>query len=260
LKRNNGMMEDRFMNARTLILRIQRFQQENDPPRWIETFQVETRKRMNLLEALLRVQDEQDGTLSFRYSCRGAVCGSCAMKVNGSVVLACRTHVEDLLEKPAFIEPLPYFPVLRDLIVDMSAFFAHYREIEPFLHGKPVPSHQEYFMDEEKRKEIDPYINCILCGICFGVCPAFERDPQYLGPAMLAKAYRFLLDPRDERSKEILERIDNYAGVWGCNTVFRCVKVCPKEVPPTHAILNIRKKILRHRLRSILPFLPSQSK
>ena len=221
---------------------------------------MEFRKGMNLLEALLRLQDEQDGTLSFRYSCRGAVCGSCAMKVNGNVVLACRTHVEDFLGKPALIEPLPYFPVLRDLIVDMSAFFAHYREIEPFLHGRPVPSHQEYFMDEEKRKEIDPYINCILCGICFGVCPAFERDPQYTGPAVLAKAYRFLLDPRDKRSQEILEWVDDHAGVWGCNTVFRCVKVCPKEVPPTHAILKMRGKILSHRLRSVFRFPPSQSK
>jgi succinate dehydrogenase / fumarate reductase, iron-sulfur subunit len=248
------------MKPDLLTLKIKRFQAEREPQCWIETFSLESRKGMNLMEALLRVQDEQDGTLSFRYSCRGAVCGSCAMKVNGNVVLACRTQVEDFLGKPAFIEPLPYFPVLRDLIVDMSTFFAHYREIEPFLHGKPVPSHQEYFMNEEKRKEIDPYINCILCGICFGVCPAFERDPQYSGPAMLAKAYRFLLDPRDKRSKEILELVDNHAGVWGCNTVFRCVKVCPKEVPPTPAILKMRRKILRYRLRSVFPSLSSQSK
>jgi succinate dehydrogenase / fumarate reductase iron-sulfur subunit len=110
-------------------------------------------------------------------------------------------------------------------------------------------------MDEEKQKEIDPYINCILCGICFGVCPAFGRDSRYLGPAMLAKAYRFLIDPRDKRSEEILKTADRQTGVWGCNTVFNCVKVCPKEVPPTHAILGLRKKILKYRLASIFPFL-----
>jgi succinate dehydrogenase / fumarate reductase, iron-sulfur subunit len=248
------------MKSKLLTLKIRRFDPDRSPPEWVETFSLEPRKGMNLLETLLRIQDEQDGTLSFRYSCRGAVCGSCAMKVDGKVVLACRTHVEDYMDKPAFIEPLPYFPVLRDLIVDMSPFFALFRGIEPYLHGVPVPSDHEYLMDEEKQKEIDPYINCILCGICFGVCPAFERDSQYLGPAMLAKAYRFLIDPRDKRSQEILNTADRQAGVWGCNTVFNCVKVCPKEVPPTHAILELRKKILKYRLTSMFPFLSIRSK
>jgi succinate dehydrogenase / fumarate reductase iron-sulfur subunit len=207
---------------------------------------------MNLLEALIKIQDEQDGTLAFRYSCRGAVCGSCAMRVNGKVVLACRTHVEDLLGKNALIEPLPYFPIIRDLIVDMSSFFQHYREIEPYLHGKPVAQASEYLMHEDERKEIDPYIQCILCGICFGVCPAFKRDSRFLGPAMLAKAYRFLRDSRDRRGKKILAQVNKQEGVWGCNTVFQCVSVCPKEVPPTHAIVKMRREILRSRIGSFL--------
>lgn len=240
------------MNSRVLTLRIQRFHKEKDPPRWTETFHVETRKRMNLLEALLRIQDEQDGGLSFRYSCRGAACGSCAMRVNGNVVLACRTPVEGLLGKPVFVEPLPFFPVIRDLIVDMAVFFEHYRKLEPYLHGRPVSAKSEYLMEEDERKEIDPYINCILCGICFSVCPAFERNSQFLGPAMLAKAYRFFSDSRDQREEEILKGVDSHSGVWGCNTVFQCVKVCPKEVPPTHAIVKMRRKILTHRLSRIL--------
>jgi succinate dehydrogenase / fumarate reductase iron-sulfur subunit len=239
------------MVSRLLTLQIKRFQKEKDPPQWIETFQVETRKGMNLLEALLRIQDEQDGTLSFRYSCRGAVCGSCAMKVSGKLVLACRTHVEDLMDKTTYIEPLPYFPAIRDLIVDMSIFFDHYRKIGPYLHGKPVSPLSEYTMKEDERKEIDPYIQCILCGICFGSCPAFIRDPQFLGPAMLGKAYRFLADSRDYRFEEILGDVTGQKGVWGCNTVFQCVKVCPKQVPPTHAIVKMREKILRYRLSSL---------
>ena len=174
---------------------------------------------MNLLEALLGIRDEEDGTLSFRYSCRGAVCGSCAMRVNGKDVLACRTPVEVLLEKPVFIEPLPLFPIIRDLIVDMSVFFEDYWKIEPYLHGRPAPPQFENLMAEEEQKEIDPYINCILCGICFATCPAFEKDPLFLGPAMLAKAYRFLIDPRDRRSEEILKTVDDQTGVWGCKTV-----------------------------------------
>jgi succinate dehydrogenase / fumarate reductase iron-sulfur subunit len=239
------------MKAELLTLRIKRFRQEKEPSQWVETFCVEIRKGMNLLEALLRIQDEQDGSLSFRYSCRGAVCGSCAIRVDGKVVLACRTHVEDLLGKPVQLEPLPYFPVIRDLIVDMSTFFEHYRKIEPYLQGKPVPSDLEYSMNEAERKEIDPYIQCVLCGICFGVCPAFYRDGQFLGPAILAKVYRFLKDPRDRRGEKILEKVNSQTGVWACNTVFQCVKFCPKEVPPTYAIVEMRRKILKNRISSI---------
>jgi len=245
------------MKSNLLTLRIRRFHKEKDPPLWIETFQVEIRKGMNLLEALLYIQDEQDQTLSFRYSCRGAVCGSCAMRVNGKDVLACRTHVEDLLGMPAFIEPLFLFPVIRDLVVNMSTFFDHYRKIEPYLQGKSVSPQMEYVMEEEKRKEIDPYVNCILCGICFGTCPAFEKDSEFWGPAMLAKAYRFLVDPRDRRDEEILKAINNQQGVWGCKTVFNCVRVCPKQVPPTHAISKMRGRILRDRLTSIVSRLSS---
>ena len=245
------------MRSPLLTLKIKRFHKGRTPSHWIETFQIEIRKRMNLLEALLRIQDEEDGTLSFRYSCRGAVCGSCAMRVNGKDVLACRSHVEDLLDKPALIEPIPPFPVIRDLIVDLSIFFDHYRKIEPYLQGKPLTSHLEYLMKEEDRKEIDPYFNCILCGICFGTCPAFEKDSKFLGPAMLAKAYRFLADPRDMRNEEILKTINSQRGLWGCKTVFNCVKVCPKEVPPTHGIVKMRRKILKDRLGSIASRLSS---
>ena len=240
------------MRSRLLTLQIRRFNPERLPSEWVQVFHLEPREKTNLLEALLRIQEEQDGSLAFRYSCRGAVCGSCAMQVNGQPVLACRTRVDDLIGKTVLIEPLPYFQVIRDLIVDMSPFFAHYREMQPSLHGKSISSEREYLMDEKRRKEIDPYINCILCGICFGSCPAFRLDPEFLGPAMLAKAYRFLLDPRDKREKEILDNVNGQNGVWGCKTVFNCVKVCPKEVPPTHAIVAMRNEILRRRLGSLL--------
>ena len=240
------------MKSSLLTLIIKRFHRDKKPQQWFEAFQVEIKKGMNLLEALLRIQDEQDGTLCFRYSCRGAVCGSCAMRVNGKDVLACRTHVEDLLGKPALVEPLALFPVIRDLIVDMSTFFDHYRKIGPFLRGKPIPLQEEYLMGEEKRKEIDHYITCILCGICFATCPAFEKDGEFLGPAMLAKAFRFLADPRDIRNEKILEAVSSQQGVWGCKTVFNCVKVCPKQVPPTHGIVKMRGKILRYQLSSLI--------
>lgn len=240
------------MRSRQLSLQIRRFNPDRHPSEWLQTFHLELREKTNLLEALLRIQEEQDGSLAFRYSCRGAVCGSCAMRVDRRLVLACRTHVEDLLGRPVMIEPLPYFPVLRDLVVDMSLLFIHYRKIQPYLHGKSTPSEGEYLMDVSSRRAIDPYINCILCGICFGSCPAFRLDRQFLGPAMLAKAYRFFIDPRDCRAEEIFENINGQRGVWGCKTVFNCVKVCPKEVPPTHAIVRLRNEILRRQFGSLL--------
>jgi succinate dehydrogenase / fumarate reductase iron-sulfur subunit len=179
------------------------------------------------------------------------------MQVNGELVLACRTPVEKLLGKTALIEPLPNFPVIRDLIVDMSPFFEHYKQIKPYLHGKPATFGRESLMREAEREEIDPYIQCILCGICFGVCPAYQRDTKFLGPAILAKAYRFLADPRDTRSEEILKGVNDQRGIWGCNTVFQCVKVCPKEVPPTHAIVKMRRKILTGKLSSFFSRLSS---
>ena len=239
------------MTPDLLILRIKRYQREKSRSRWNDTFRVETRPGMNLLEALLRIQDRDDPTLAFRYSCRGAVCGSCAMKVNGKLVLACRTQIASLSEAPVLVEPLPFFPVIRDLVVDMSTFFEQYRKIEPYLHGEPLVSDSEYRMAEEERKAIDPFIQCILCGLCFGTCPAFKRDRRFLGPAMLAKTYRFLLDSRDRRKRQLMETVDGQSGVWGCNTVFQCVKVCPKEVPPTAAILAMRRMILKSRIFSI---------
>jgi succinate dehydrogenase / fumarate reductase iron-sulfur subunit len=245
------------MDRHPLTIRIQRFQAERTPSRWTETFQVHVAKGMNLLEVLLKTQDEADGTLSFRYSCRGAVCGSCAVLLNGQAVLACRTLVEGLLGKSILIQPLSSFPVIRDLIVDFSTLFEHYRKMELFLHPKRNPPPLEHTMDEKERKEIDPYINCILCGICYGVCPAFGRDPQFSGPAMLAKAYRFLADSRDRRTDHILTDVDRQNGVWGCNTVFQCVKVCPKQVPPTLAIVKMRRAILKYRFSSFLSRLGS---
>jgi succinate dehydrogenase / fumarate reductase iron-sulfur subunit len=244
-------MKDKF-----LTFRIKRFNKNKTPSDWIETFQLEKKKGMNLLEALLKIRDEQDGSLGFRYSCRGAVCGSCGMKINGKPILACRTILEKLGEDSFFIEPLPNFPLVYDLIVDMSVFFKHYCYIEPYFDNpKDTQPISEYLMDEGKRKEIDPYIQCIHCGICYSRCPAFGRNKEFLGPAILAKAYRFYADPRNERFKKVLYKIDDLHGVWGCNTVYNCERVCPKGILSTHGILKLRKGILNDKLNRVKGFL-----
>lgn len=211
----------------------------------METFKIEITEGMNLLEALFKIRDEQDSSLGFRYSCRGAVCGSCGMNLNGQPILACRTMLEKLKGDIFLLEPLSNLPVIYDLMVDMSIFFQYYKDINPYISNQNVPPPScEYKLDEEKRKLLDPYIQCIHCGICYARCPAFGRNKNFLGPAIFSKAYRFYGDPRNERFKEIIPKVNNMNGVWGCNTVFKCEKVCPKGVPSTHGILNLRKGIL----------------
>jgi succinate dehydrogenase / fumarate reductase iron-sulfur subunit len=200
---------------------------------------------MTVLEALLRIQTEQDGTLAFRYACRGAVCGSCAMRINGQVDLACRTQVYALGTDTVTIDPLPNLPVLKDLVVDMEDFLEKLKTVQPWLQpARPEPE-REHRITPGESEEAEPYTNCILCASCHAVCPAAERDPRYLGPAALAAHYRFLSDARDGADEARLARVDNEQGVWGCDMVWNCVEVCPKGVPPTKGIGRTRARIRR---------------
>ncbi|MHC5038533.1 MAG: succinate dehydrogenase/fumarate reductase iron-sulfur subunit [Planctomycetota bacterium] len=208
-----------------------------------QEFALEVPEGMTVLEALRTLQAEQDGALAFRYACRGAVCGSCAMRINGRIDLACRVQVLGEAEPVITLEPLPNLPVLKDLVVDMEPFFAKNRAIRPWL-APPDPSpEKERNVPPEALKEGEPYTNCILCASCNGVCPAVERDGGYLGPAALAKHYRFLADVRDGAAGERIARVDGPQGVWGCDMVWNCVKVCPKGVPPTKGIAKTRARI-----------------
>lgn len=250
-----------------LRLRVFRFQEGKE--RRYDTFQVEERDGMTVLEALFKIQEELDPTLSFRYSCRGAVCGSCAMLINKIPRLACRTQVKDVkarliaplqalgpFAKPALagiergeilVEPLPNLPPIKDLVVDMQPFFKRYESLKPWLIAREPLGEKEHLMTPEEVRKLEPYVNCILCAACYASCPAYQRDKNFLGPAALAKAYRFAADPRN--AGEFLERVDSHEGVWGCDAVFRCAEVCPKQVPPTQAITALRRRIFKRRLR-----------
>ncbi|MDD1669108.1 MAG: succinate dehydrogenase/fumarate reductase iron-sulfur subunit [Methanomicrobiales archaeon] len=229
-----------------------------------DSFRIEPEQGMTVLSALFGAQ-EQDPGLAFRYSCRGAVCGTCAMLINKVPRLACRTQVQSLLEgkedlhlvpypatgptvpwdpaKEVLVEPLPHLPVIRDLVVDMSLFFAYYRVIGPVLEPAGPEPEREWPMNPSAVKELTTYTNCILCGACFGACPVNARDPGYLGPAALAALYRFRIDPRDGGGIGRLRRADTPEGWWDCEFHGNCRKVCPKGVPPNIAIGRARQEL-----------------
>jgi succinate dehydrogenase / fumarate reductase iron-sulfur subunit len=206
---------------------------------------------LTVLTMLIRIRDELDGTLSFRSSCRSAVCGSCAMVINGKIDLACRTQVASFESNTIILEPLPNLDIIKDLVVDLTPFWNMYEKIQPFLIRKSPSPPKEIAQSEEERSRIDQFVNCILCASCYGACPVASRDPEYLGPATLVKLERFILDSRDERGAHFLERVNNEKGLWGCDTVLRCIDACPKDVRPTDAIVELRKTLMKKKAKQL---------
>ncbi len=233
-----------------------------------ESYDVKTKPGMTVLEALFYVRDEYDDSLAFRYSCRGAVCGTCAVLVNKVPRLACRTQVSALLDgslktelKPypaievnepwnpkdeVLVEPLPHLPVIRDLIVDRKRFFEFYRSMEPVFKPVDEAPEKERLMEPKAVNELEKYTNCVLCAACVGACPISGEMGEYLGPAVLAKLYRFYIDPREGYNESRLLLANKPDGWWGCRFHTNCKRVCPKEVPPNIAIGKARQEIKKN--------------
>jgi succinate dehydrogenase / fumarate reductase, iron-sulfur subunit len=223
------------------------------------TYCIEVVPGMSILSALLNIRDEIDGSLSFRCSCRSAVCGSCAMAMNGKIELACRTQVASFGDKTIILEPLPNFEIIKDLVVDMTPFWTMYKKIEPWLIRKSEAPPGEISQSEAERERIDQFVNCILCASCYGACPVPSRDPDYLGPAALAKLERFILDSRDERPRSFLNTINSEKGVWGCDTLFKCIDACPKDVRPTDAIVGLRQSLVKYKFKKMLGMMKDEA-
>jgi succinate dehydrogenase / fumarate reductase iron-sulfur subunit len=229
---------------------ILRYDAAKEAPPWFQAYDVSVPPDTSVLEALLRIQDEQDPSLAFRYSCRGAICGSCAMSVNGRLQLACRVQLKNLASDHVVLEPLPRFEVVKDLVVDMTPFWEKYERIKPWLHAD-TSREQVGGMSEAQRERIDQYVNCILCGLCQAACPVASSSPNFTGPAALAKLYRFLADPRERRPASSIEGENTDHGAWACHTITRCISVCPKNVRPTDGIAGVRRKLLVEKLRKL---------
>jgi len=208
-----------------------------------QSYKFEAEKGMTILEGLFHIFENIDGSLAFRSSCREAVCGSCAMHINGMYRLACKTQI-GVLGSRITIRPLAHLPVIKDLITDLTPFFEHLKEIKPYLIPKEAPTQKEYIQSIEERRRIDAWLDCILCGACYGSCPVASQDKNYLGPHALLKALRFVEDSRDGGAKERVAMVAKDNGIFRCHTIFNCQKVCPKDLDPTKAIAKLKMKTL----------------
>jgi succinate dehydrogenase / fumarate reductase iron-sulfur subunit len=226
--------------------RVFRYNPDQSPESRYDTFEIEVAKGMTVLDCLQAIKSNMDGTLSFRRSCRSAICGSCALNINGKNDLACHLQVASLGAKAVTVNPLPGYPLIKDLVVDMEEFYQSLRKVLPWLvRRSPFPD-RELPQSPEERDKIDSAVNCILCGSCTSSCPSFWFNTGYLAPGALLKAYRFIFDSRDEAGRERLELVDEKNGIWRCHTIFNCEESCPKSLRPNEAIAQLKIAALKN--------------
>ena len=230
-----------------LQVSVYRFNPETDAAPQMQEFRVETGgKDLMVLDVLEMIKAEHDASVTYRRSCREGVCGSDGLNINGKNGLACITPLSDAVKNNKLvIRPLPGLPVVRDLVVDMSLFYAQYEKIEPYLqNNSPAPA-IERLQTPEDRAKLDGLYECILCACCSTSCPSFWWNPdRFVGPAGLLQAYRFLADSRDQATDERLAKLDDPFSVFRCHGIQNCVNVCPKGLNPTRAIGHIRTMLL----------------
>lgn len=225
---------------------IYRFDPEKDQAPRMQDYEFDLEKSgaVMVLDALLAIKAEQDETIAFRRSCGEGVCGSDGMNINGKNGMACITPIRSLQE-PIVLKPFPGMPVIRDLIVDMSQFFNQYKKVKPFLMNDQEPPAKERLQSPQERAKLDGLYECILCGCCSSACPSYWWNPdKFLGPAALLQATRFIVDSRDDHTRERLTQLDDAYSVFRCRSIMNCVEVCPKGLNPTEAISTIRTQMM----------------
>jgi succinate dehydrogenase / fumarate reductase iron-sulfur subunit len=233
-------------------LKVRRYQPETGQEPYYQDFQVDMPENATVLDCLLEVREYLDGSLNLRASCRSAICGSCGMRINGVSRLACKTLVMDVAPRGGeiTIEPLANLPVIKDLVVDMAPFWRKWCEVTPWLVSEDGQKpERENLMSNKRALYLNQFAACIACGVCYSACPIVAIDDDYLGPAALAKAFRYSHDPRDHGKRLRLARLAEEQGLWRCHTIFSCAEQCPKRVNPTEAIQQLKKMTILSRLR-----------
>lgn len=223
-------------------VRIRRFNPELDERDHLETYTVEAEPHDQVLDVLNQVKWYQDGSLAYRRSCGHGICGSDAMRINGVNRLACKVLVRDV-GSSITVEPLLGLPVLKDMIVDMEPFWAHYRSVKPFFINEDPAPERERLQSPEQRARFDDSTKCILCAACTTACPSFWADGEYVGPAAIVQAHRFIFDSRDAAAEQRLEILGEQMGVWRCRTIFNCTVACPRDIKVTQAIGEVKRAI-----------------
>jgi succinate dehydrogenase iron-sulfur subunit len=229
-------------------LNIRRYDPESGQPAYWRDYSVELEPERSVLDGILQVKDREDASLAIRCSCRAAICGSCGVRINGKTSLACNTRISDAAERgrngAITVEPMGNMPVLKDLIVDMDA--VHWKKVQrivPWLLPDGPPPEREYLVPAEAMIDVTQSMACIHCGVCVGACLSLEVDPEFIGPAALAKAYRFVGDPRDGATEGRLQDLaEDPHGIYDCTHCFACIEVCPKDVAPMSQIMRLRRR------------------
>ncbi len=228
-------------------IKILRYDPKTDKkPHW-KSYALELDPEVTILDILNEIHWKIDGSLAYRRSCRSAICGSCAMKINGQNLLACETPMHKF-KGDIKIEPLPGFPILKDLVVDMDGFFEKMNRVKPYLMlDKPTPD-KEFLQSPEDFEHIKDAVNCILCGACTSSCPSLWANEDYLGPAALLKSYRFIFDTRDDGSVDRIDIVNDKNGIWRCHTIFNCMEACPKNIKITEYLSKLKGKVLENSI------------
>jgi succinate dehydrogenase / fumarate reductase iron-sulfur subunit len=225
-----------------VTLNIRRFNPETDSESHMETYTVEADRNDQVLDLLNQVKWYQDGSLTYRRSCAHGICGSDAVRINGVNRLACKVLVKDVGQEVT-VEPIMGLSVLKDLIVDMDPFWEHYRSVMPYFVNEDQAPEDERHQTVEQRARFDDTTNCILCAACTTSCPSFWADGEFVGPAALVQAHRFIFDTRDQAANERLELLNEQMGVWRCRTIFNCTDACPRDIKITQAIGEVKRAI-----------------
>lgn len=236
-----------------ITVEIERFNPETDTEPAVQTYSVEAEPTDRVLDVLMNIKRNQDGSLAFRKSCAHGVCGSDAMVINGKECLACKTLVRDALgngDPVISISPLRHMSKQRDLMVNQENFFSQYRAVSPFFQPKEAPPETgEYIQSYEDRESFDDPTKCILCSACYSACPVLDENPRFIGPAACVQAARFVKDSRDLGLPPRMDVLDTPDGVWSCQNHFECTRVCPRGIKVTKLINETKRAIEKHKAR-----------
>jgi succinate dehydrogenase / fumarate reductase iron-sulfur subunit len=253
LPKNSTVQEGKTLRAaadanRPREVRLYRFDPDSGQNPRVDTYEIDLDKcGPMVLDALIYIKNEIDATVTFRRSCREGICGSCAMNIDGTNTLAC---IKDIAEINGAIKiyPLPHLPVVKDLVPDMSHFYAQYASIQPWLQTETAAPDRERLQSKEDRAKLDGLYECILCACCSTSCPSYWwNGERYLGPAILLQAYRWIADSRDEHTGERLDALEDPFRLYRCHTIMNCTKTCPKSLNPAKAIAEIKKLMVERR-------------